>query len=64
MLSLFCPVVIMVNLTALPWTELDNRNLVVAKSRCSELYPNSPCLKKFIKKDRGVYNAICTNLQK
>lgn len=40
-------------------TDMDWTNFKTAIGRCRELYPNSPCLKVFIKKAENTYNAIC-----
>lgn len=53
-----CAAVQIINLTD-SWVKIDDQNLAVAEKRCTELYPNSPCLKKFIKKEERVYQAIC-----
>jgi hypothetical protein len=42
------------------WSKLDYQNLNIAIKRCPELYPNSPCLKRFIKKGERNYWAICS----
>jgi len=54
-----CLVVIVVNLTS-TWNKVDQTTLDRAKIRCQQLYPDSPCLKKFIKKPDNIYNAICS----
>jgi len=41
------------------WTLEDRANLKSAKVRCKAHYPNSPCLKKFIKKGELTYWAVC-----
>lgn len=53
-----CVAVQITNLTD-SWTEVDALNLAVAERRCEELYPQSPCLKTFIKKEERVYHAVC-----
>lgn len=50
---------IKINKTAEPWNSFDNLSLNRAKSRCVVYYPQSPCLKKFIKKQPKHYLAIC-----
>lgn len=42
-----------------PITKEDSKMLEYAKTRCIKIYTDSPCLKKFIKKDKRVYWAIC-----
>jgi hypothetical protein len=54
-----CPATVIVNETVLPWNETDQAGLVTATKRCSFYYKNSPCLKKFIKKEVNAYHAIC-----
>lgn len=41
------------------WTDQDAITLKRAKTRCGEIYEDSPCLKLFIKKDDYTYNAVC-----
>jgi hypothetical protein len=38
---------------------MDTANLGVAKYRCAELFPVSPCLKVFSKVEDRKYRAIC-----
>lgn len=54
-----CPKVEIIDLSKLPWDEDDQNNLAIATKRCSQLFIQSPCLKKFIKKKKLTYNAIC-----
>lgn len=56
--SVQCPETIIENRTD-EWNTQDMQTLVNAKKRCGEIYPDSPCLKKLIKKDSQTYNAIC-----
>jgi len=60
MISLLCPAIIIVNLTTESWKSIDQKNLDVAKYRCSQIFPDAPCVKKFIKKEPLVYNVICS----
>lgn len=53
-----CPETEVVNKTS-SWTSQDEKNLALAKNRCKYHYPNSPCLKKFIKKETRTYSIIC-----
>ena len=41
------------------WTAVDLQSYESAITRCSTKYPNSPCLKRFIKVDTNRYFAIC-----
>lgn len=41
------------------WSKQDQEHLTIARSRCKEIYPNSPCLTKFQKTEELVYRAIC-----
>ena len=56
--SVQCPETVVENRTD-EWNLQDMQTLARAKQRCVEIYPDSPCLKKFIKKDNTTYNAIC-----
>lgn len=57
---LTCIATILINLTNQPWNKHDLEVKDFASKRCVVHYQNSPCLKKFIKKDKQTYNAICT----
>lgn len=57
-LAMTCPETIIDNRTN-EWTPYDMQTLAHAKVRCGEIYPDSPCVKKFIKKDESTYNVIC-----
>lgn len=61
---MICALVIMINLTKLPWTEIDVKNKIVAKHRCITKYDDSPCLKKFIKVGDQTYRAICGDIKR
>lgn len=41
------------------WQEIDQKHLDQAKKRCGEIYPDAPCVKKFIKTEEQVYRVIC-----
>lgn len=58
MMLFSCPATKIVNTTDV-WNEIDQTTLIRAKNRCSEIYPKSPCLKRFVKKEENVYTAIC-----
>lgn len=53
-----CPQVLVVNNTKV-WNEDDQKTLDFAKVRCAEIYPDAPCIKKFIKKSDTNYNVVC-----
>ena len=53
-----CPVIKIVNKTNV-WNALDKATLAKAKTRCVQLYPQSPCIKVFIKKAANQYNVVC-----
>lgn len=57
-----CIAVVIVNLTGI-WNKQDQQTLDRAQTRCAQLYPEAPCLKKLIKKDESTYNAICGERQ-
>lgn len=50
---------ILENRTAYAWNEFDMKTIEFAKKRCPEIYPDSPCLKLFIKLDKQDYYASC-----
>jgi len=54
-----CPSTTVVNNTDTAWTEHDNNTLNYCKSRCKQIYRNSPCLKYFAKVGELSYHAIC-----
>lgn len=43
----------------LPYTPVDEANFEIAKRRCPEKFPVSPCLKVFAKIHAYTYRAIC-----
>lgn len=43
----------------LPYTPVDEANFEIAKRRCPEKFPVSPCLKVFAKVEAYTYRAIC-----
>lgn len=53
-----CPKTLIVDNTK-TWNENDKEVLETAKVRCSKIYPDSPCVKKFIKKSDTNYNVVC-----
>jgi hypothetical protein len=58
-LSFICIKPQIINISGLPWNNKDDLNFRVAFKRCSIKYPNSPCLKKFVKVRWDMYRAIC-----
>lgn len=57
-----CVIVLVINLTSLPFNQEDTKHLKLAVQRCHRLYNDAPCLKKFIKKGEREYQAICGGL--
>jgi len=55
--NLICIATILVNISLV--NKDDVNALTAATKRCSEIYPEAPCLKKFIKREERVYWAIC-----
>lgn len=53
-----CAAIILINMTA-NWSDFDESTLNRAKIRCKQLYKDAPCLKKFTKKNKNTYRAIC-----
>lgn len=53
-----CPDTKVINLTK-EWNSIDERSLKFAKSRCAEIYDDSPCLKVFEKREENLYRATC-----
>lgn len=56
---LACPITLMVNETKDPWNKEDFKVLNTANTRCGEIYQDSPCVKKFYKKEEQSYWVIC-----
>lgn len=54
-----CPKVMIENRTNEPFNSVDQQNLSIATKRCKQLYKNSPCLVKFIKRATNAYGAVC-----
>lgn len=60
MLALVC-ITVIINNTKI-WSKHDKGVLTKAKFRCSQIYPDNPCLKKFIKVEEHRYKAVCGKL--
>ena len=58
--TIMCPKTEIENLSEEKWNDIDQKNFNMAKERCP-IVTNLPCLKKFIKKEPLVYNAICSH---
>jgi hypothetical protein len=54
-----CPETDVINESDAAWTDYDQQTLDHAKIRCGELYSESPCLKRFIKRTATSYHAVC-----
>lgn len=57
--TLVCPKIEVHNESHTVWDTLDGEALDRATDNCKNIYPRSPCLVKFIKKDMNTYDAIC-----
>lgn len=53
-----CAATLIVNQTD-TWTAVDRKAVEVAAKRCVQLYPDAPCLVKFVKLEEQRYNAYC-----
>lgn len=59
-LAAVCAATILVNQSSEPWNDKDKQAQARATKVCKERYgPQSPCLKKFTKREPQVYWAIC-----
>lgn len=56
-LMMTCPTPLIINLSTDPWNKHDRKVYGVANYRCRTEYKS--CLRKFIKKESLVFNAIC-----
>lgn len=56
-----CAAITIVNTSGLEWNDHDDKILEHSKKVCATnpKYSDTPCLKKFIKKEKRHYNAIC-----
>lgn len=54
----FCQPPTIVNNTN-TWNKMDQKTYHSAQKRCVIHYPNSPCLKRFIKVEFNTYRALC-----
>lgn len=59
-MSMSCAKPIMENRTPFPWNENDRWNLDMALPKCKQLYPKSPCIKKFTKVGERDYRVVCS----
>lgn len=57
-MNLICAATILVGLSN-PVTRQELNIIAAAKAGCVRQYPDSPCLKKLIKKEELNYHAIC-----
>lgn len=59
--KLMCIATIIVNDSSLEWNKHDSKMLKYSKNVCAtrKRYEDTPCLKKFIKKGKKNYWAIC-----
>jgi hypothetical protein len=53
----------LINDTEYPWTPRDKKHAERASQGCKQYYGKNYCLRKFIKKDKYKYWAICANYQ-
>jgi hypothetical protein len=54
-----CPVTVIDVRTNEAWTVRDQLALVTAARGCVRYFPQSPCLKRFIRVEQGRYWAVC-----
>lgn len=54
---MICMTIILINLTSLNWSGRDLNSLSTAQDTCKREY--NLCLKKFIKKEKNNFHAIC-----
>lgn len=55
-----CAATLIINNTQ-TWTAVDRHAVVKASQRCIQIYPEAPCLIKFVKLEEQRYNAYCGN---
>ena len=63
LMSVVCAATLLVNESKEKWIPFDMAMQTEARERCRKEYPDTPCLKKFIKKDIQVYWAICGSVE-
>lgn len=54
-----CPKTIFENQSKFNWNDEDFKVYEKARIRCGEIYKESPCVKKFIKRDKQDYSVVC-----
>jgi hypothetical protein len=59
----YCPKPNIVNESKKPFNQTDKVTLQRAYKRCGELYPESPCVKLFIKRTERDYAVICGRIE-
>lgn len=62
-IALICPNFELINETEYPWTPRDKKHAQRATQGCKQHFGKNYCLRKFIKRDKYKYWAICSNLQ-
>jgi hypothetical protein len=58
-LSLSCPNTEWINRSSEAWNSRDFTEYKIATKKCKIKYPNSPCVKTFVKMEPLVYRVIC-----
>lgn len=62
MILKICAATVMINLSEVPWTDFDYKTKDRAVKTCRIRYKS--CLKKFVKKEKTHYNAICRRYER
>jgi hypothetical protein len=58
-----CPDLLVQDISKDKWTKHDTAQVKRLSKRCPEVYPKSPCLVYFLKKEYHTYHALCGGLQ-
>ena len=56
---LACPIVLVINLSGLPWTREDGLDKAFSMRRCAAKYEDAPCLIKYYKYSLRDSGSIC-----
>lgn len=59
LLALSCPITKIENISGHPWNKHDQEVLEYVQKRCGQVYPDSPCVKLFRKREAQDYSVIC-----
>lgn len=61
---MICEMIILINCTTFAWNKHDYHIIERARVTCQNEYPNSPCIKRFVKRGERDYYVQCGQAKK